>query len=179
MMRVSLNPQRRFSLRNSRSRETSVGLCDNSRTGQHSTAKRCLGLPVMAVAGNAFHIQYGSERRIDCPYMGHVEDAMRKIMSILSMLAFAASARASGTCNGDMVTHVIMFNGYVYFSTSTSCNTWCLVPQTWSPAAQSQTFATLLAARITGQTVNINWADKQTDNCDEEPVNASPVWIEL
>jgi len=42
--------------------------------------------------------------------------------------------------------------------------TWCLMPQTWSAAAQSQAFSTLLTARTTGQTVSIQWADQLADN---------------
>jgi len=106
---------------------------------------------------------------------------MRKIMSILSMLAFAASARAGGYCYNETVTAVIMFNGAAYFSTSNSCNTWCLVPQSWSAAAQSQAFATLITARTTGQMVSFFWADQPADNsCTvKEATSSSPTTIVL
>lgn len=90
--------------------------------------------------------------------------AIMSILSILAMLAFAASARADGFCYNETVTALIMQNNVVYFSTAKSCQTWCLVPQTWSAAAQSQAFATLLSARTTGQTVSIEWADQPADN---------------
>ena len=79
------------------------------------------------------------------------------------MLAFAASAWADGYCYNETVTALIMQNNNVYFSTAKSCQTWCVVPQTWSAAAQAQAFATLLTARTTGQTVTIEWADQPSD----------------
>jgi hypothetical protein len=110
------------------------------------------------------------------PINGHLEHAMRKIMPILSILAFAASARAGGYCYYETVTAVVMFNNAVYFTTSHSCPSWCLVPQTWSAAAQSQAFATLLTARTTGQTITTYWADQPSDNScpNTEAVSSSP-----
>jgi len=101
---------------------------------------------------------------------------MNRILSVLVMLAFAASARAAGYCYNETVTALVMYNNAVYFSTSKSCNTWCLVPQTWSAAAQSQAFATLLTARTTGQTVTTYWVDQPSDNSctNTEAVNSSP-----
>jgi len=109
-------------------------------------------------------------------------DAMKKIVSILSMLVFVASARAAnGFCYSETVTQLIMQNSNVYFSTSKSCQTWCLLPQTWSAAAQAQAFATLLTARTTGQTVSVQWADQPADgSCtNAEAQGSSPLAIIL
>ena len=102
---------------------------------------------------------------------------MNKMISLLVMLGFAASASAGAYCYNETVTGVIIQNGTVYFTTNKSCPSWCAMPSSWGATAESQAFATLLAARTTTQTVSFYWNDQSTSCSNTEAVGSSPATI--
>jgi hypothetical protein len=89
----------------------------------------------------------------------------------------SAAAYADVTCN-ETVTMIYMHsNGNVYFTTSSTCSSWCEI-SFGTAAANNQAYAMLLSANAQGKTLYFDWPNL-TSCSSQNQTYAIPGWVGL
>jgi hypothetical protein len=102
---------------------------------------------------------------------------IRILAALILSIGVASTATAGAYCYGETVTAVIMQGDAIYLTTDKSCPNWCAISSSWSSTAQARAFASMVAARSTGQTMTFYCSD-QTSSCSSiEPVSSSPATV--
>ena len=102
---------------------------------------------------------------------------MRRWLVVAGWIASSSSLAAGSYCYGEHITQVVLFQSSVYFTTDISCPNWCLVDPSWTTQQQDRTYAGLLTAKLTGNTVSFYW-NEQTSNCSPvEAANSIPAIV--
>jgi|SRR5271155_4764440 len=88
---------------------------------------------------------------------------MKLYAGLLALGLTLAPSLANATyCYGEQVNYVIWYGSAIYFTTNKSCPSWCQVDSTQASDVQDRAYSMLLSAKLSGNTLVIDWPQVTT-----------------